>query len=484
MKSPNHLGFVGKLKFLFRDSVIYGGSTAVSRLAAFLVFPIVTRHFSVADYGIIDAFTAMSALLVNMLVFGQDSAVIRYFYEYSKKKHQRRVVSNALLIQLLFLITIAPPLIFFAHSIAEFYTNDVVNETLIRLIILQVPFDMLINFSVHLLRLNFQRFQFLLLSLGQSLIYTSAIAIGIVFFEISVYDVFIIILLCRGVFGLLGLFLVRKWITLSISKKHCKELMIFAIPYGVICTIDAFLPALDRFFISQYLSDHDLGLYAVGYKIALLVQFPISAFEAAWIPFYMSFFKNKDSNTTYQLVALFYSAMLSVIALTLILFRNDILILMTSDKYSGAIVTIAPIILGFAVRSMGGVLGIGIDLSKKSYLKIYSYLGGAAITVTTTILLIKSTGILGVSLGFFFGLLASTIITAVLSARVYRIGFDYKSILFAFFAVPLIATLSYNSFGHHMMREFINVSLIISFAAILWFFCLKKEVKSIVRNNK
>jgi len=56
-KDPSGLSHAGRLKFLARDSVVYGGAAAISRAFALITFPLLAQHFSVADYGIIDLFS-------------------------------------------------------------------------------------------------------------------------------------------------------------------------------------------------------------------------------------------------------------------------------------------------------------------------------------------------------------------------------------------------------------------------------------------
>ena len=52
--APEKLGLGGRLSFLAKDSMIYGGARALMQALSFITFPIMVRHFDVAQYGIID----------------------------------------------------------------------------------------------------------------------------------------------------------------------------------------------------------------------------------------------------------------------------------------------------------------------------------------------------------------------------------------------------------------------------------------------
>lgn len=54
MRSPKICSVTGKLKFLVNDKVVYGGATALSRFVSLVTFPLIARHFSPEDCGLLD----------------------------------------------------------------------------------------------------------------------------------------------------------------------------------------------------------------------------------------------------------------------------------------------------------------------------------------------------------------------------------------------------------------------------------------------
>ncbi len=84
-----------RLRFLLRDSAMYGGATSLSKAFALITFPIVARHFSTAEYGALDYFLTLTGLLAVFLIFGQDSAVARYFYEHEDVRDRRQLISQS-----------------------------------------------------------------------------------------------------------------------------------------------------------------------------------------------------------------------------------------------------------------------------------------------------------------------------------------------------------------------------------------------------
>ena len=89
---------MSRLKQLGKDSVIYGVGGVLARGVTFLMLPIYTRVFTLADYGTIELLTVMSSFLAVILVMGMDSAQSMYFFKHKEegRSAQARVVSSIL----------------------------------------------------------------------------------------------------------------------------------------------------------------------------------------------------------------------------------------------------------------------------------------------------------------------------------------------------------------------------------------------------
>lgn len=475
--NENSLG--SKLRFLLKDSAIYGLANALSKLTLLIALPVMTRYFSVADYGKIDAVTFFANLLLVFYVFGQDSSLIRYYYEYDSLNERKKVITGSLAIQILMGLILTPLLLVYSQELSLFYLGENSNWV-IWLIIAQLPFSVLISLASNLLRIESRKFPFLLINLGSTFSYIFSVIIGILYFRISLEDVFIIFFVSKVIFGFLAYLAIRKWMTIHLDHSIIKSLLKFGTPFAVICLIGAFLPNLDRYFIIKYLNEDLLGTYAVGYKIAMILQLPIYAFEIAWIPFYMSIFKDKDSSKVYGSVSKIYSAFLLIVLTGLILLDDLIISIIASDKYDSASFVLVPLGFGLIIKSVGGVLGIGVELSKKSYLKIISYTSGLFVSILVTLFLVEDYQIIGVSLGFLMGYLVNIIVSTYLSLRNYPLKFEVLKISICFLSVFLLLSFS-QIFYHNSIAFKLGILVFISF--LIYQMLIKSELE-IIRNKR
>ena len=443
--NPSQLSTRHRIRFLAKDSMLYGGALAFSRVFSLITFPVLARHFSVADYGLIDFFTVLAGLLATFFIFGQDSAIARYFYEYEDEDARRQLISQSLILQMGFVLTLLPLLWIAARMIVTKLSDATVAELLLKLILVQVPFLVLINFSQNLLKWTFVRSRFLIMSLGYAVLNVALLLVAVLIFNIGMVGVLGVSLVVQMFSGLVGLFFVRRWLLIPRNFVFLRELLPFAIPYGVIGCVGAFSPILERSLVTNLLGSHELGLYAAGAKVALFISLFIQAFQTAWGPFSLAIYQQSDAAHTYNWVLKAFAMCICIAVLLLSAIAQPMILLLASDRYVGASIVVFPLAMGLAIQATGWITEIGIGFSKRSHLSLYSYAVYIGVTFISIRQLTPVLGLLGAALGVLIGYAAKSIVTTWIAQRAYALPWEFHPII-AFMvgtiAIGLIGTWS------------------------------------------
>jgi O-antigen/teichoic acid export membrane protein len=426
--TPESLSHRGRLGFLLKDSALYGGAAAISKAFGLVTFPLLARHFSVTDYGVVDFFLVLAGFLAVIFIFGQDSAVARYFYEHIDTATRRQLISQSLVFQMAGLVLLIPLLWWSAGWLKQFLIKTQDTEWLFKIVLLQLPFLLLINFSQNLLKWTFARTKFLSMSMGFTVVQASLLVVAVLVFDIGIQGVLVVSLCTSSLFGILGLYFVRGWLTRPRDFRRLREMLSFAIPYGVICVLGAFLPPLERSLTDQLLGAEDLGLYAAGTKVAMLIGLVVSAFQTAWGPFSLSLYKQPDAAHTYNWVLKLFTLGMCVVVLGLALIAQTLIHLLASDRYAGAGVVVFPLSMGLAVQATSWITEIGIGIAKRSYLNLYAYGISVSATLGGILLLAPALGLLGVGMGVLIGHVARASTSSWLAQRAYPLAWHYASV--------------------------------------------------------
>ena len=429
VKSPEHLSQGRRLSFLMKDSILYGGAAAFSKATALLTFPILTRHFSVEEYGIVDLFLVLSTLLTTAYIFGQDSSVARYIYEYENIEERRQIISQSLTFQFICLIFSVPLFIWGFGQLARMIAPKDNVEILFITVVLQLPFLILVNFSQGLLKWTFEREKYLIMSLGYGLLHGLLLAVGVLVLDIGIHGVLIVSLVASAIFGGLGVYFIREWLTRPIGFGRLREMLPFAIPYGIIGILGALTPILERYLTRHLLGAEELGLYAAGARIALLMSLLVGAFQTAWGPFSLAIHRKADAIETYNQVLKVFSLGICVAVLLLGLVAQQAIQVLATDRYIGSMVVILPNAMAIAIQATSWITEVGIGLSKRSSLNIIGFLVATGSAVISINILAPQFGLVGVALGVLVSYMARAFILSMLAQRVYPLPWQYRGII-------------------------------------------------------
>lgn len=399
---------------------------AIGRAFSLVTFPIVARNLSVAEYGTLDLFLVLASFLATLLVFGQDSAVGRFFYEYEDQNQRKQMISQSFLIQAGICCLGIGVLALFAERLASFIMPGTYSIRYLYIILLQLPFMVAINFSQNILKWTFHRRGFLVMSIGYSASQAGLLFITMLYSHVNIEVVLLVLLLTNTIFGLLGIFMVRYWLVAPRELSYVFELLHFALPIGVICVLGAAIPLLERQSIEKMLGVWELGLYAAGSKLAMLLMLIIGAFQTAWGPFSTSIHRESDAAQTYNLVLSVFSLVICVLVMILDSLAEPLLALLASDRYISAAVVVLPLGLAVGVQATGWITEIGISLSKKTTRAVYPHLIFIAVLISTMMILIPMFGLLGAALSLLIAQIIRCVVAGWLAQRAYPIPWSYS----------------------------------------------------------
>ncbi len=455
---------------------------AISRVFSLITFPLVARHLSVAEYGTLDLFLVLTTFLVTTIIFGQDSAVGRFFYDYEDPENRREVISQSLLIQLAVCLAATVILFLFSNRIAVLVSTADRSRYYFNIVLAQVPFTLAVNFAQNLLKWTFSRRAFLIMSIGYSAVQATCLAIAVFLFRIDMETVLLVNLTTNVLFGVLALFMMRGWLVWPKGLNIAGDLLRFALPIGVICILGAAVPMLERQLVEKLLGLEGLGLYAAGSKLAMLLTLVIGSFQTAWGPFSTAIHREADAAQTYNVVLGFFSLLVCVLTLMLDSIATPLLTLLASHRYVNATVVVFPLAMTTAVQSISWVTEIGISLSKRTSSIIYPHLIYIAVIASAMLLLAPSLGLVGAALAMMVAQIMRSIAASWLAQRVYPLPWIYG------WVVTVVAcTLATGLLAHGVLARWIGSWIVAPFyllvSAVMCIYFWRRYVSLFVKTR-
>lgn len=474
--SPN---IFHRINSIAKDTLIYGLSGIISKSITLLTFPILAHAYSVEEFGTIDFLLILSALLTNFVILGQDSAIARYFNEYDNELSKKSLISNSIAYLILVSFVILVLFELFKGGMSQLFGNNYPHIKLLSIIFYTIPFSVIFNTSQAVLRYSFNRTGYIFITIGYSVATVVVVVVCTSILDSSLSTLFAGFLLVNIFFCLIGLLFIKKWIIFPQKPFLTRTVFTYAIPMGMIVLIGLALPFLERLLIGSLLDFESVGLYAAGAKIAMFITLPIGAFQAAFGPFLMKFYKESESILIFKVLLIFYACILAIGVLVLIVFSKELIVLLAGVDYIEAYIVVFPLSIGYLFQALGLFLGAGTILTNNTKLRLVSYTSALFAGTITMYLLGLKFGIYGIAIGACFGKLFFLTLESMIGQRLWPQNWNYKMIIIIVFTVILSGQLLAN-IHLDVLIKILVLFFIFVLLVVLASFCSNKDERNVL----
>ena len=428
-------------KKLFGQSSHYLIGTFLLTFAHFFTFPIFTRIFTVAEYGVLSLITVTISTVLAFSKLGLTSAAIR-MYEESRAQSENHVAS--------YYSTFLIGAVICAAMISALYGS--ITPLLTRILSMPelLPLFALSAFIVFCRTVNGVSLSFF--RAEQKTRFFNSVSVMLTYAG-SGLSIILVLFIIKGLWGFytgqliievlalifLVLFLIKKskiglqYFSIPLFKSAIK----FGLPLVGLEFLNHVLTYGDRFLITLYCDAEQLGIYSVGYNLSSYVSnlllVPLSfavtpLLMQVWTKDGIEQTRNFLTNVTRYVALFFFPIIAGFIAV-----NKELLILLASSKYieSSAIVPFAVIGVGFFALS--NLLNAGLIIYKRTdRILLYSFIA-AVLNVVLNVFLIPHYGIVGAAFATFLSYFMFMIAITIDSYRLLSFSISYKRISYYFF---------------------------------------------------
>jgi O-antigen/teichoic acid export membrane protein len=454
------------LGVMLGDTLIYGIVTVFVNSTRLFTMPLLTRHFSIFEYGIVDLLTMLTAALVACAVLGQDSSLVRFFLEMKSDKERRILITQSLTQQLSFSLFLIGVLWLLKSPLFALLALGNGMEEAIFPALISIPFYVVILNCQTVLRVSRKKNAFLLFSFFSIFLNFGWLTISIYFFNVNIAQLFWTYLSINVALSVIGLLMIRKWLARPRGIMTGKLQNLYAIPLGLIMLISACQPALERLMASYINDPHALGIYAVAVTIALFINFPISAFQTALSTFIMRIYKQTDFIDTLNMLLKIYVFAISASIVTMAVISEPLVFIFAGEQYHKSASLVFFITIGLALQSIGMFTGVGTILSGKTYYRLISYVACLVVVTSITLCFVAQYGVTAIALASLLGRLSMCLIESVISQRLWPLTWDYASIPFMLVPVTLFGLFLTNFRLSTQYVVFVYVAMIFALIAL------------------
>lgn len=424
-RAPKSAGYLANT---LKHSSMYLAGIVLYRLASFVMLPVYTRVLTPEDYGILEIL-ALSSDIISMLAgLGIGSAVTRYYYLYTEESDRARVVSTAALLLGAIFVVVAGIGVALSAQLAALLLGSADKAPLISLAVAGLALGMLIEVPLVVLRTKQKSQSVLLAGVIRLLLALSLNILFVVVLGMGVRGVlFSTILAAVLVGGVLTYRLFREH-GVKLSRDIARQLMRYGAPL-VVWNLSSFvLHFSDRYFLRTSTSLEIVGLYSLGYKLAMLVSmFVMTPFSDIWFPKAMEIVRKEGAAGTPILrgILSLYNLVLITTALGVALFTADAVRVLIGAEFQGASKPVPVLCLAMVFFGYRPMSQVGAMISEKtSAVALASALAAAAVLALNAVL-VPRYGMMGAAYATLGAFMLEFFVMRALSERFFPLELSW-----------------------------------------------------------
>lgn len=410
---------------LFKNSLIYLGSSILNRAIPFLMLPILTKYLTPTEFGIWAVFQVFISFFMPIIGMNSQSNITRSFHKRKKE------ILVKIIFSLILLLTVtsffSSLLIFLIFLIFDNLFNIEYKYFMLLPILVFVQMINLFNLTIY--RNVNKVYSYGIFEIGISFVNILTATVMIVFFNFSWDGMVYSILFAHLLFSFFSLLSMRNngYLKFDFNKTILKKIFLVSLPLIPHALADVLIQLSDRLFIQSILSSADVGIYTVATYFASILYIITTSFNKSWTPYMM---KSLSSNLESEKIKVvkytyLYFPVMFVIYIILIVFSYFALPIIVDPQYKDAFYLIPWIAIGFLIRgSYSMIFPYFIYKGNTKILAKIAFLG-AFINIILNYFLINIYGLIGAAIATIISFCFMTAVSWWKANRIYPMPWFY-----------------------------------------------------------
>lgn len=336
----------------------YFSATLFLKGIYFLTVPIFTALLTPADYGILGIYTSLVSIFTVLIGLNFDSATIRYYYE--KQTDYEDFIKTIYWFVTIVGIIIISFIYTFRCAIADYFN---VNQNIVIYAVL-VPFfnhSFMMYLSTLQAKKNSKKYSHLVLLQRLSSLALTILLIYLMKNDRYLGRIYMELLVSIICFVLFLRYFSKKFTFKWMYIRYAANIAIPLIPHVLSSFI---LSYFARIMINKVDGSSNAGLFSLADDIGSIMMVVSMSFNKSWTPiFYQKMNDNDVFGIRKQTVCIVKYTV--VIALFLIFFSKEMVMLIANERYLGALAIVPPIILGKSFGPLYTIYSHVTDYYKK-----------------------------------------------------------------------------------------------------------------------
>lgn len=395
-KARNSASLISEMRVVLRHTAVYGFGNVLGKVIGLLMLPLYTSYLTPVDYGLLEVLDLSMSLLGMFIAAGIIASLLNYYSSATDERSRQRVVSTAFLFTLgAGLLTLAIGLML-VPRVSSALLGPTVPHKYLYLSFVSFVFAYISTAPRTFLRALEASGAFVKVETAALLLNLTLNVVCVVFLNLGALGILWSSCLVAALQTLvLSAWMLRR-VGVGFEAHTLGRLLSFGAPLMFANAGVFALNFSDRFFLQHLRSLEEVGIYAVGYKLAYMLNYMvIQPFCVMWQARMFIVYRNPDYPELFSRVGIWFALLMIYVALGLSVLSSEVTRLMIGRSFAGAQRIVPVVAFAYVLYGLGFYAQLGLFLARKT--RVIGAIGAAAAVVNliANYFLIERFGVMG-----------------------------------------------------------------------------------------
>jgi O-antigen/teichoic acid export membrane protein len=418
-----------KLKETATHFLIYGLGEFLSNAIAFLLIPIYTRYLSTDEYGVLALFFITLLVANTISSLGLIPAFFRSYFDYADHQNRRLITSTTFLTLVSTLVLFTILYLSCARQLSQLIFGTPAYTQYFYLLFGINFFETLNQIPKSVFRAQKASARYAILSL---VTFTTKLLLVIYF----------VVVLHQGVFGVLsGYFInailsvllyfpfIASQLGIQFSGRELRKLLSYGLPLVLSGLATVVLSAADRYYLTHFSTLTQVGLYALGYQLGMVVLvLLIYPLTLIWPPMLLAVKDDPEAREYYSRSLTYFLLIGMFISCGVAGLAKEILHIIATPPFYPAYKIVFLICLSYVLLGAVRILNVGLALHRKTKYEPLIVGIPAGLNLLLNYFFVPRWGMMGAAWATMICYLLMAILQYIIAARFYVVLYEWGRI--------------------------------------------------------
>jgi len=448
----------------------YTAGSLLQKIILLLLLPVFTHFLIPQEYAVYTNLVVFISFASLLYFLGFQQALFSYFYQEKTPEYHFTLISSIFIVITAFGIVLSLIIIGFRVELSQIMLRTKEVDHIMVWVSVILFFEVIYGMVLSVLNMMELSKQYILVGNFKHILLLILLVGAAIVSKFSLDTIFILMTISSGLAALVAVAVMG-----SIMQKFAQQIdqrKIFSTPivkkmlaFGLIMIPGTFamliLKVSDRYMLT-YLSArslYDVGIYAIGYRVGMIITFLNSIVSLVYFPYAMRVADVSRAKESFKKVFNVYVIFGGLLGFFVILFSPEIFKIFINKSYHEAVKVVFFGVISNYLYGIFNIINLSFYVRKRAGNIALAVGLGAILNIVLNFMLIPKYGIYGAGVASIFAFGLIVVFNFIIAEKTYTVGYNFLSVIIPVILLLLIAIVPF--FVHYeLYQTFIKIAIL------------------------